>query len=201
MRAALADPESQRTSDKKIVTYKGGGFTVADFLRWVYAVPPQLAQQLPGVADEQLKEFARILTQNTLLLDQADSLHIGLTPLEWASIRQQYGTEMDSLRVILGLGASLTDTSVAATERAQVAALRVDGYFSDLLTGKTRLRRIPASLSSWLRRHGEFRLNQAGLIRSVELAAVVKARADSATTRDSTRPAADSGRTQPPAGR
>ena len=83
----------------------------------------------------------------------------------------------------------LTDSSVSAEERAKVAGLRVDTYLSDVAKGTTRLRRIPATLSDWLRRRGQYRLNQAGLIRAVELAQEVKARADSSAARDSTRPA------------
>ncbi len=113
MRAALADPEPNRHSSKKIVDFKGGGFTVADFLRWVFALPPQFITQLRQATDDQLKEIATLFSQNTILLQQADSAGIGLTPLEWNGLQQQHKAEIDSLRIALGLGSEITDSSVS----------------------------------------------------------------------------------------
>ena len=186
MRSALNDPETQRRSEKKIATYRGGALTVAEFLRWMYALPPQFAIQLASAPDDQLTEVARIFTQNTILLEQADSFHVQVSPVEWAGIRQQFRAEIDSLRILLGFGGDLTDTSVTQAERAKLAALRVDTYLGQVTAGQTVFRRVPATLSDWLRQRGQYHLNQAGLIRAVELAQATKARGDSGTMRDTT---------------
>ena len=184
MRGAIADPESQRNSNKKIVEFRGGGFSVADFLRWVFALPPQFVQQLRQATDDQLKEIAKLFAQNTILLQQADSAGVDLTPTEWAALMQQHRAGIDTLRAALGLGYEISDSSVSAGERAKLAGLRLDTYFNDLVTGKTRVRPIPATLSAWLRRNGSYRINEAGLIRAVEIAET-KQRADSAAAVDS----------------
>jgi hypothetical protein len=184
MRGAIADPETQRNSTKKIVEFRGGGFTVADFLRWIFALPPQFVQQLRGANDDQLKEIVTLFSQNTILLQQADSAGIDLSPTEWAALVQQHRAGVDTLRAALGLGSEISDSSVSASERAKLAALRLDTYFNDLVSGKSRVRPIPATLSAWLRRNGSYRLNEAGLMRAVEIAKA-KQRADSAASADS----------------
>jgi hypothetical protein len=187
MRAAIADPEPQRHSSKKIVEFKGGGFTVADFLRWVFALPPQFVTQLRQATDDQLKEIATLFAQNTILLQQADSAGIGLSPTEWAGLRQQHQAEIDTLKISLGLGSEVTDSSVSESERSKLAALRLDTYFNDLVSGKAHVRKMPATLSAWLREHSDYKLNEAGLLRALEIAEA-KQKADStAAANDTTR--------------
>ena len=59
-------------STAPIATFKGGELTVQEFMRWVRALPPPYAAQLKSADDSMLTRFARILTQNVLLLRQAD---------------------------------------------------------------------------------------------------------------------------------
>ena len=184
MRAALQDPEGNRGSSKAVATYRGGDLSVADFLRWVYALPPQYVSQLQSAEDEQLKQISLVFAQNAILLEQADSAHIGVTPTEWAGLVQEHRAEIDSLRNTLGLGYEISDSSVSLGERSKLAALRLDTYFGDLVTGKARLRRMPATMSAWLRRQGNFRISEAGLVRSVELS-LAKQAADSTASADS----------------
>jgi len=184
MRGAIADPQSQRNSGKKIVEFRGGGFTVADFLRWIFALPPQFVQQLRQASDDQLKEIVKLFAQNTILLEQADSAGVSLSTAEWAMLQQQQRAGIDTLRLALGLGSEISDSSVSASERAKLAALRLDTYFNDLVTGKSRVRPIPATLSAWLRKNGSYRVNEAGLARAVEIAQA-RQRADSAASADS----------------
>ena len=53
--------------------FTGGALTVKDYLRWVRALPPQYTSQLREANDTMLIKFARILTQNVLLLREADA--------------------------------------------------------------------------------------------------------------------------------
>jgi PPIC-type PPIASE domain len=184
MRTAIDDPDEHRTSGKKIVDYSGGGFTVADFLHWIYAFPPQVVAQVKQATDDQLKEMVTFFAQNAMLLEQADSAGIGLTADEWASLRQTHRAGIDTLRSGLGLGYEISDSSLAEAERTKLAALRLDAYFNDLITGKSRPRSMPATLSAYLRQHGEYRVNEAGLSRAMELAQAKKT-ADSTAAVDS----------------
>jgi hypothetical protein len=181
MRAALGATEESRRSDRTIVTYKGGELTVQGFLRWVRALPPQYLQQLKSADDSTLFRFARVLTQNTLLLREAEAAGMRPTELEWKTMERHYLSQLDTLKTEMGLvGADLSDTTVAAAERQKVAGLKMEHYFDNLIAGKTTLRPLPSALATLLRERLPFRIDQAGVGRAVDLAKEMKAKADSA---------------------
>jgi hypothetical protein len=181
MRKAGEDPDAARKSNKTLVSYKGGELTVRDFMRWVQALPPQYMAQLKQADDSMLTQFAKILTQNVLLLRQADSAGIDITPEEWQGLQDRYRTQLDTLRADMGLDdANLGDSSVAAAQRSKVAALKVEEYFDRLIGGKTRLRPIPSALATLLRERSGYEINDAGVNRAVELAQASAQQADSA---------------------
>ncbi|HET7469813.1 MAG TPA: peptidylprolyl isomerase [Gemmatimonadales bacterium] len=181
MRAAAEATDQSRNSSKALVKYSGGELTVKDFLRWVRALPPQYSQQLKEANDSTLTRFARILTQNVLLLREADRNKIVITPLEWASLKRRYEEQIDTLRTEMGLqDGDITDSGVAIGEREKVAGLKVERYFDDLIAGKARLRPLPSALATLLRERMPYDVHEAGVNRSVELATEIKAKADSA---------------------
>ena len=180
MRAASENPEEARKSKKALTSYKGGELTVSEFMRWVQALPPQYAAQLKQADDSMLTHFARVLTQNVLLLRQADSAKINVTPDEWKLMETNYRSQLDTLRGEMGLdSAVLGDSSAGAADRSKVAAMKVDQYFDHLVSGKSRLRPLPSALATLLRDRGQYRIYEAGLNRAVELAEAERAKADS----------------------
>jgi hypothetical protein len=181
MRAAGEDPEDARKSNKTLVSFKGGELTVAEFLRWVQALPPQYVAQLKQADDSMLTQFAKILTQNVLLLRQADSAGIRVSAEEWQGLQARYRSQLDTLRAEMGLadGAGL-DSSVAAADRSKVAEMKLDEYFDRLIAGKIRLRPIPSALATLLRERSTYRLYEAGLNGAVQLAQAATREADSA---------------------
>ena len=181
MRAAAEASDESRKSEKTLVKYRDGKLTVKDFLRWVRALPPQYSQQLREANDSTLIRFARILTQNVLLLREADRNKIAISPLEWASLQRRYENQIDTLRQEMGLqNGDITDSAVAIGEREKVAGLKVERYFDDLIGGKTRLRPLPSALATLLRERMPYTVHEAGVGRAVELAVDLKAKADSA---------------------
>jgi parvulin-like peptidyl-prolyl cis-trans isomerase-like protein len=185
MRAASENPEEARNSKKTLVSFKGGELTVGEFLRWLRALPPQYAAQLKQADDTMLTQFAKVLSQNVLLLRQADSAKIGITPEEWKRIEEHYRGQLDTLRSEMGLEpASLWDSTIAKTDRNKVAAMKVDQYFERLAAGKARLRPLPSALAALLRDRSAYRIYQAGLNRSVELAEAQRAKTDSAKAKE-----------------
>jgi len=181
MRAAAEASDESRKSEKTLVKYRDGELTVKDFLRWVRALPPQYSQQLREANDSTLIRFARILTQNVLLLREADRNKIAISPLEWASLQRRYENQIDTLRQEMGLqNGDITDSAVAIGEREKVAGLKVERYFDDLIGGKTRLRPLPSALATLLRERMPYTVHEAGVGRAVELAVDLKAKADSA---------------------
>ncbi len=181
MRKAGEDPDAARRSDKTLVSYKGGELTVGDFMRWVQALPPQYIAQLKQADDSMLTQFAKILTQNVLLLRQADSAGIEITGEEWQALQARYRSQLDTLRAEMGVDDStLGDSSVAAAERTKIAELKLQEYFDRLIGGKSRLRPIPSPLATLLRERSSYRINDAGLNRAIELAQASARTADSA---------------------
>jgi hypothetical protein len=180
MRAGAEDPEEARHSKKKLATFKGGQLTVGEFMRWIQALPPQYAAQLKQADDSMLSQFARVLSQNMLLLRQADSAKIGVTPEEWQGIVANYREQLDTLRLEMGLDtAALSDSTVAPAARNKVAAEKVEQYFDRLVSGKSRLRPLPSGLGTLLRDRSRYRIYDAGLNRAVELAEAERSKTDS----------------------
>ena len=189
MREALDDREKARDSKKTLATYRGGELTVREFLRWVEQIPPQYQQQLATLPDSQMSLYARTIAQNMLLLAEADSAKIALTPVEWQSLRQQYLAQVDSLKMDMALGSDVADSSVAESQRRQMAEMKVQSYFDRLIAGQVRLRRIPATLSQVLRDRMEWRVNEGGVERGLQLAQRTQAAGDSASGAGAMRPA------------
>jgi hypothetical protein len=187
MRSASLDPEQARRSNKKLTTFKGGELNVSEFLRWIQALPPQYANQLRQADDSMLTQFAKVLSQNVLLLRQADSAKIEVTPAEWQSMAANYRAQIDTLRVEMGLdSAALWDSTVAKGDRKKVADAKVEQYFDQLVSGKSRLRPLPSALAGVLRDRYEYRIYDSGIKRSVELAEADRKKADSTKTGDTT---------------
>ncbi len=174
IRGAVTDPQGAANSSKTVASWKGGKFTQGDLMRWIYALPPQAVSQANQAPDEQLAQFARLLAENELLLREAAEQGIGLTPDEWQTMQQEYRAEVDTLEVVLGLGQDVTDSSVAKDERSKVAALKMEQYFDGLVKGTSRVRRLPAPLSTILRKQGKWKINEAGLTHAVEIAEAAK---------------------------
>jgi PPIC-type peptidyl-prolyl cis-trans isomerase-like protein len=179
MRAASENPEEARGSGKALSTFKGGELTVGEFLRWLQALPPQYAAQLRQADDSMLTQFAKVLTQNVLLLRQADSAKINVTPTEWQSMAANYRGQLDTLRLDMGLDtASLWDSTVASRDRNKVASVKVEQYFDRLVAGKSRLRPLPSALAGLLRDRSDYKIYGSGLKRAVELAEAERSKAD-----------------------
>jgi PPIC-type PPIASE domain len=181
MRAAAEAADESRRSTKELVRFNGGALTVREYLRWMRALPPQYSGQLKTANDTMLIRFAKILTQNLLLLREADAAKVALTPLEWDSLRGKYFGQLDTLKAEMSLNqGDLTDTSTSLAEREKLAQLRVERYFDQLIAGKSRLRPLPSALATLLRDRLPYRVHEAGIGRAIELAIDMKAKADSA---------------------
>jgi hypothetical protein len=182
MRAAAEAPDDYHKSQKALVTYQGGQLTVQEYLRWVRALPPQYTAQLRQANDSMLSQFARVLTQNVLLIKSADAAGMTITPDEWNMLRGRYLMQLDTLEAEMDLKApELTDSTIPQAEREKIAALKVEKYFDRLVAGKIRLRPLPSALAGLLREELPYQVNDAGVSRAVELALQKRAESDSAS--------------------
>jgi PPIC-type PPIASE domain len=180
MRDALGNRAEAIHSQTPLATYDGGSLTVAEFMRWVGALGPNWGKDLLARPDSAVSQFARLIAQNQILLQQADSAGIAVTPLEWAGMMAQYRGQLDTLRMGLDLyGSDMTDSANTPADRVRVAGIKVESYWDRIAAGTLRPRPIPLSLASVLRQTGTFKVNLAGIDRAIELAKVIKAKADS----------------------
>ncbi|HET8622421.1 MAG TPA: peptidylprolyl isomerase, partial [Gemmatimonadales bacterium] len=164
MKAAVENPEPSRTSRKELTTFKGGKLTVAEYLRWVRALPPPYVAQLRAANDSALRQFARVLSLNLLLLREADSAKVAVSPDEWKQLYGRYTEQVDSLRSDLGFASA--DTALPDS----VVAAKVSQYFDGLVSGKVRMRPVPSALGTLLRERGRYRVDEVGVSRGFDLA-------------------------------
>jgi len=170
VRQALDDEQGMRQSSKKLATFTGGAFTVADFLRWVPALGPVAARQIRQAGDEQLTDLVTQLGQNRLVLDQADSAGMQPSELQWLGVRQSYDAQVDTLKLLLRLDGDVTDPSLDEAARRQVVRLKIDQFFTRVAEGTVRLRPMPSLLATVLREREGYEVNIAAVNRAVEVA-------------------------------
>lgn len=184
MRAALVDMDGKRNDKATLVTWKGGEFTTADFIRWVKAATtdpmqgPDLLAKIKGAPDSQYTKFAKSLGQNALLLAEAQKNKITLSAADWRSLQDGFTAELDSVKLNMGLGPDVLDPKASTSERSKAAALKVDQYFDNLVTQKAQLRFLPGMLAWTLRGRMKHEVSATGSKLALDLA-TAKMSADS----------------------
>jgi hypothetical protein len=191
VRTAAADPSAMRTSGKELVSYKGGSFKVRDLVPWIEAMPVQSAGQIKMASDTILEGFVKSLAQNVVLARQADSANVGVNPAILAQMSGQFRAAIEALREAIGLNTpEFSDTSkTPEPERLKLASTRVEEFFDKLTRGEAQFRQIPPTLSSELRKEGDYRIYAQGIAKAKELISAQR-------VKDSTAAAAAAG--QPP---
>lgn len=170
LRGALDDVNGNRTSGSALATFDGGKLTVREALRWTGAMPPQMIDQLKTMPDTQVNGFIKALAQNLLFLQDARANGADLTAPEYATLRTGYLASLDTLRGVLGLGASVVDATARASDRENAAAMQVESYFGRLLNRTAPARAIPGPMASYLRDRMAYKINAAGIARAAQLA-------------------------------
>ncbi len=176
MRAALEAIDAQRDDKGKLVSYKGGAFTVSDFLQWTMgaSADPTMGRQLIGqmkaAQDSQLVQFVKSITEASLLIKDAEKNKIQITKEEWTELKTRFEAGIDSLRVAMQLTPDQLDPKASEAERSKAAALKVDQFFDRMTSGQTPLRLLPAMVTWTLRSDAKYGINAVGVKRAVELA-------------------------------
>ncbi|MDQ3698357.1 MAG: peptidylprolyl isomerase [Gemmatimonadota bacterium] len=188
IRKVIADIEGSRDDRTVIATTKAGPFTSERFARWLGSYPPQQQQmmraQVGQAPDSLLTDFVkRQFVQNELILKQADSAKVTLAPEEMAELRSQFSTAVERTWTTLGIAPkTLADSANTASERQRLAAAHIDRYMTGLVTDQVQFVDVPAPVKEVLREKYDYKVNQAGISRSLEQATAIRAKADSART-------------------
>jgi len=183
VKAAMQDLEAARTSNRTLVDYRGGALRVKNLVRWLSALDPQVAQALPQASDDQIKQFLKAIAQRDLLIQQADSAKVTLTPEDWQQIRAEHDSAIMMLGSILNISPQmLRDSAASAEERTNIAMARVNDYVDRVLQGRARFFPVPPFLGERLREQARWSVDEAGVRRAVERAQEIRLAADSNRT-------------------
>jgi hypothetical protein len=181
LKEAMANLDGARRNRQRLASYKGGSITVADVVRWIEAFPPGAHRQIATQPDSVLQEFVEQLSQTVLMARQMDSAGVPVPVANWQALQLSYRATVDQLAASIGLSDSVVaDSTRPKAERMDSAASRVNRYLDQLLAGQAQFRPLPGPLVGYLRENGEYKVNNAGLTRAVELA-TAKWKADSAS--------------------
>ena len=180
VRAAMQDLEAARTSSRTLVDYRGGSLRVKNLVRWLSALDPQVAQALPQASDDQIRQFLKAIAQRDLLIQQADSAKVTLTPEDMQQIRAEHDSALMMLGSILNISPQmLRDSAASQEERTNIAMARVNDYVDRVLQGRARFFPVPPFLGEMLREKARWSVDEAGVRRAVERAQEIRTAADS----------------------
>ena len=170
VRNAMQDVDAARTSGRVIVKYRGGSLKIRDLVRWLGALNPQLAQSLPSASDDQIKQFLKAIAQRQLLLEQADSAKITLSPEDWKQVREEHDSTIATLTSILSLTPEVLRDSAgkSSQERVTFATARVNDYLDRVLHKRARYFPVPMFLAERLREQANWDVDEAGIRRAAE---------------------------------
>ena len=169
-KAAVQDIDAARSSNRTLVKYRGGSLKVRDFVRWLGALDPQILQALPQANTEQITQFLKSLAQQQLMLEQADSARVSLTPEDWQRVRDEHDSTLAMIRSLLNLSPeALRDSAGTSPEdRRNFALGRVNDYFDRVFHARARFFPLPAFLADTLLAQARWDVDEAGVRRAVE---------------------------------
>jgi hypothetical protein len=114
-------------------------------------------------------------------LQRADSMKIAVTPEELASLHRDFVQAVVQSWAAMNLDPkSLADSGKTVDAREKIAAARVEAFLDKIMAGGVQPLPIPSPLQIVLMNKYPAKTNAAGVDRAVELAAKLRAAADSA---------------------
>ncbi len=170
LREVAQAPHRAFGSDRVVGTYRGGEFTVADFVRWMQALPPQMFSQIGTADDDQLTELTLSLMRNEVLVRAARDDGVELPDESFVGYREQLRSEIQNVRDALQLDSALAEAT-SEEERDRAVESTVQGYLISLMDPKQSTAVVvPAFLAEHLRSQSDWEVASPGLDQSVERA-------------------------------
>jgi hypothetical protein len=201
IRKATKDMASASHSSKVVATYKNGDLRVSDMSRWLASYPTQTLNQIQEAPDSLVDNLVKFVIQNELLLKQADSAGVSLTPAMRDNLVNQMKSQIQDVRSASGLDVpELADSAkTPSNERRRIAGEKIDDYFKRLTSNQAQFRPVPPTLSAELRATGDYKIYDAGIAKAVELVTAAQKR-DTAAQRPPQAPGLQPAPGGPPTG-
>jgi peptidyl-prolyl cis-trans isomerase D len=170
MREAAEAPFRALDSERVLGTHRRGNFTVADFVRWMQALPPQMFSQINAASSEQLSELTRALIRNEVLVQEARERGAEIAEESFELYKEQLRQEIQNVRQALRLDSVLGQAG-SAEERDRAVEATVEDYLLELMESRRATGVVvPAFLAQWLRTQSRWSVSSPGLDLAVELA-------------------------------
>lgn len=193
IKEVIAKPADHSDDKTVIATSKAGNFTAERLAQWISAYPPQqqgmLRAQIGQAADSLVMQFTtHSFIRGELVLHQADSAKVTLSPAELADVRNNFASLVTRVWTELGIAPkTLADSAKTTSDRERIASAHIEGYLEKLVHDQAQFVPIPQPLQEVLREKYDYKVNAAGIARAVEKATKIRAASDS--TQASQRPA------------
>ncbi len=172
-KAVAFDPLRFATDSQVVATFQGGTLTAARLADWMSAYPVRGSPR-PSImrgTDSVAVLFVREVIRNELLSLKADSAGIALDDARLNDLRSSFRTNLGAAWTTMGVEpVTLRDSASTIRGREEVAGALVDAYFDRLTQNQSPYADVGYPVRRALRRMYPFAVNDAGILRAIELA-------------------------------
>lgn len=171
---AARDLWRAKRRDRVMATWRGGRLRERDFAQWIQAYPLQVRGQILTAPDSVLTEFVRNIARNTMLIQSAERMGIRITPEQADTVRSRFRRDLSGMLSTMGIAPEsiAADTTLRGRSPAEIAAARVDAYFTALTSDPASRPyfEVPPYLADVLRSRFDWSVSQPGIQRALERA-------------------------------
>lgn len=207
IRESLVRLQELSGSGRTLASYEGGEFTLGDFVQWIAAFDRRVLSRLAAAPDSVIADFVSDLVQGKIVLEEAQSSDLGLTPDDWDRIGRLYASKLGFVRRAVGLDpTALAEAGSTPEARRRVAMERVRDYLRGVLSSQRQLAEVPPHLALALRERRDARLRPAGIDAAIVRAQEIRASLDVESAQPGAAPGLpaprrpDTGGARPPGG-
>jgi parvulin-like peptidyl-prolyl isomerase len=184
IRAVVEYPNGHRSDKTVLATSSIGKFTAADLARWMETFPPQaqIAERVKSAPDSLLPTFVKNFVRNELVIHSADSAKLGPDTAQLSQVRKLFTTALTGAWTALNLDPKTLQTEAKSkSERAKIAAQRVEDYINKLLQQQAQYVDVTAPVQNALREKYDYTIKPESLDQVLLAAAKVRLATDSTT--------------------
>jgi peptidyl-prolyl cis-trans isomerase D len=182
IKEAAKDLDAHRADKTVIATSKAGDFTVSRLTRWLEAFQQRedLGKRLQTAPDSIVISFAKNVLRNELVLHQADSAKITLTPDEMKELHNRFAEVVVQSWDQLGINPkTLADSAKTVSAREKLASARVNAYLDKLMQQQAGFVQVPPPLEQLMKQKYNVTINGAAMDKAVASSAALKSKSDS----------------------